>query len=421
MMSRVRVRLRRLRESTFFMNAFYLMLSTFVVAAFGFIFWAVVTKSYSAAAVGLATTLLSVSSLLGLLGLAGFDTTFVRFLPRSDRKNDYINTGLIIVTILSGGLAIGVAAILPLLIPDLSMLADPGVFIGFVFFTIVTSLNVLTNAVFLAFKRARYIFIINTLFSIFKVVLPVLVSGGDAMTIFVIAGSAQLVGLILSIMWMRRQFDYKFSSRIYMDMLRNVKKFSFSVYVSSIMNLLPPTLLPLIVVHHMGPANAAYYYMAFTLASVLYTVAYASMQSAFAEGSHDEAAMHVHITKAAKLVAVLLLPAALLTALLSNVLLGVFGHDYAREASVLLQLFAIGSIPVALSSAMGAIFKVTKNLRGVVGMNVMYAAVTLTLSYLLMPVQGLLAVGWAWVIGNLAACGVGAVFLIRMKFKRQGA
>jgi O-antigen/teichoic acid export membrane protein len=154
--------------------------------------------------------------------------------------------------------------------------------------------------------------------------------------------------------------------------------------------------------------------MAFTLASVLYTIAYASMQSAFAEGSHNEATMGAHVKKAAKFLAVLLLPAALLMALMSSFLLTVFGPDYAREASALLQLFALGALPVAVSSAMGAIFKVTKNLRGVVSMNTTFAVITLSLSYFLVPTQGLLAIGWAWIIGNLAACGIGALFLLRI-------
>lgn len=397
------------------MNALYLMLSTFVVAVSGFVFWIVVTRSYDTAAVGLATTLLSVSGLLSLLGLAGFDTTFVRFLPRSDKKNEYINSGFIVVTVVSIVLGVGIGLLLPVLSPSLALLDNAGAFAAFVFFTVVTALNIVTNAVFLAFKEAKYILIINTLFSAFKVALPLLALGGGAVMIFSLAGSAQLLGLVLSIVWMKRKFGYRFSPRLHIAALHTVKKFSLSVYVSSILNLLPPTLLPLIILYHMGPDNAAYYYMAFTIAGVLYTIAYASMQSVFAEGSHDEAAIRTHVAKAAKLIAIALLPTSLLIACSSSLLLTAFGQEYARSAASLLQLFALSALPVAMYSGLGAIFKVTKHLRGVVVMNIVYAIAILGLSLLLTPRFGLIAVGWAWIIGNIAAAGTGTLFLIKRK------
>jgi O-antigen/teichoic acid export membrane protein len=411
--------LRAFKGSTLLMNALYLMLSTLVVAAMGFVFWVMVTRTYDTVAVGLATTLLSVSGLLSLLGLAGFDTTFVRFLPRSTQKNEYINSGLILVTIVSAVLAIGVGVVLPRMSPNLSFLDAPGALLSFVFFTVVSSLNILTNAVFMAFKHAKYILIINTVFSVFKVLLPLLGLGGGAVMIFSLAGSAQLLGLVLSIIWMKRAFGYRFVLQLHMDVLRVVRKFSLSVYASSVLNLLPPTLLPLIVVHHMGPSQAAYYYMAFTIAGVVYTIAYASMQSVFVEGSHDQADLRAHVTKAAKLIAVLLLPAAIVTAAASSLWLTAFGQEYARSAAPLLRLFALSALPVAVYSALGAIFKVTKHLQGVVGMNAVYAVVILGLSYWLLPRFGLVAVGWAWMIGNIAAAGSGLLFLITNKKQEE--
>lgn len=407
--------LRALRKNTLYVNALFLMLSAFVAAGSGLVFWVLVTRSYDAAAVGLATTLLSASGLLALLGLAGFDTTLVRFLPRATtHKNDYINSSYIIVALFSTLLATSFCVVLPLLMPSLSLLSAPWAFIGFVAFTTASSLTILSSAIFLAFKQARYIFIVNSALGIAKVLLALFVARGDAMTIFVIVGSAQILGLVLAIMWVKRTCHYHFSPRLHMEALRTVKKFSLSVYASSILNLLPPTVLPLLIVHYLGLKDAAYYYMAFTIAGVLYTVAYASMQSMFAEGSHNEAAIGAHIKKAAKLITVLLLPASALIAMLSSFLLTTFGHEYAAGASTLLQLFALGALPVAVYSALGAIFKVTKNLRGVVGMNVVYAVVILGLSFWLVPQWGLVAVGWAWIIGNTAACSIGALFLIKI-------
>lgn len=405
--------LRTARSSTFFMNALYLMLSTFVVAGLGFVFWIVIARSYPSATVGLAATLLSVSGLLSMLSLAGFDTTFIRFLPKSTRRNDHINSGIILVALLSGLLSVGFVLLLPYVSPSLVfVLHNPWYFAGFVFFTIATSLNILTNAVFLAQKRARDIFIINLLFSVFKVALPLFITRGNVMTIFVIVGASQLLGLALSLIVMKARCGYIFSPKIHLDILRVTQKYSFSVYASSILNLLPPTVLPLIVVHQLGPESAAYYYVVFTIASALYTIAYASTQSVLAEGSHDEAALKVHILKAIKFIGALLVPAATGIFLLSGFILKFFGAEYATGGSALLKLFCISAFTVALCSLMGVIFKVMHNLRGVIMMNVVYAGAILGLSYALIPSFGIIAVGWAWVIGTLAATATGLVFLM---------
>jgi O-antigen/teichoic acid export membrane protein len=411
----IKARVGEARKNTLVMNALYLMISTFILGASGFIFWVVVTKMYSAAAVGLATTLLSVSGLLSLLGLAGFDTTFVRFLPGSDRKNDYINSGLIVSAGIGTILAIALGFTLPLVLPSLSIVSNPWAFLSFVFFTVVTSLNILTNAVFLAYKQARYILIINALFSIVKIVLPLLVVDGGAVVIFTIAGVAQLCGLVLSIAWMRRIFNYKISLRIHMDMLRIVRKFSFSIYVSNILSLLPPTLLPLIILYYLGAKNAAYYYMAFTIANVLYIIVYATMQSVLAEGSHNSAALRLHVLSAAKLITLLLLPTVLLAVLLGSYLLTIFGAEYAKNAGTLLQLLAVGALPIAAYATLTTIFKVIKKLSIVVIMNAVSALITLSLANWWLPRFGLEAVGWAWIIGNVVACIAGGIFLIKRK------
>jgi len=407
----ISTRVEAFRQSTLFINAFYLMFSTFVVAASGFVFWVIIARTYSVGTVGLATTILSVSGLLSLLGLAGFDTTFVRFLPRAKRKDVYINSGLWIVTIVTSVLSLACAVGLPFVSPRLQLLHQPLFMASFVVFTVITSLNILTNAIFLAAKQARYIFCINALFSIIKVVLALVITKGSAMTIFIISGIAQTIGLLLSLYTMDKYLGHRFRFVVHLNDIRIIKRYSMSVYFSSILNLLPPTVLPLIVIHQLGPESSAFYYMAFTIASVLYTISYASMQSAFTEGSHNETALKAHVGKAARLIGLLLTPAMLAIIFLSNFILHIFGKAYSSEGTLLLQIFAISALPVTVYSALGAIFKVRRHLSGVVGMNIVYAVVILGLSYLLIPRFGVVAIGWAWLLGNVAAVVVGFTFL----------
>lgn len=403
---------RRFRASSLFMNSVYLMMATLVLAGFGFIFWAIVAQGYSTASVGIATTLLSLSGLLSMLSLVGFDTTFVRFLPSAKRKSRQISSGLIITAVVSTVASLLCVLSLSFTSPQLAFVShDPFYVVGFVFFTVVTSLNILTNAIFLAFKRARTIFAINAIFSVVKVALPLYITDGSPMTIFVLAGISQLVGLVVSLLMLKHQIGYHFSWQVDWSALRATKKYSLAVYVSSVLNLLPPTLLPLAIVHQLNSESAAYYYMAFTIASVLYTIAYASTQSAFAEGSHNESALRLHVVKAARLIGALLVPAAVVIALLSGFILSIFGEDYTRNGRSLLLLFVAAAPFVAAYSGLGAIFKVMKRLRAVVVMNSVYTAVILIGSYAMMPRIGIIAIGWGWAAGNVAATGVGLFYL----------
>lgn len=384
------------------------MASTVTLAAFGFVFWVLITKSYDPSEVGVATTLLSLSGLLALLGQAGLDTALVRFLPHATNKNAYICSVFIVVASISATASGLVGMVLPLISAEIAHMQGFGMWAAFVFFTVVTALNTVTNAVFLAHKRARYILALNAALSVGKVALPLAVTPGNAMTIFILVGIAQLVALACGLWWLRRSQGFRFTLKLDLDILRLMRKFSFSMFGASILNLLPPTLLPLIIVAQAGPAQAAFYYMAFTIATVLYTIAFASMQSVFAEGSHNQAALRGFIGKAGLLIGGLLVPAATLVALLSPLLLGIFGPAYAAQSSTLLQVFALAALPVAAYSALGAIFKVTKNLRGIIYMNSVYAVIILGMSALLLPQAGLIAIGWAWIIGNIAAVAVGA-------------
>lgn len=402
--------LTQLTGNGFFANAFYLLTSTVTLAAFGFVFWTIIAKSYDPAEVGIATTLLSLSGLLALLGQAGLDAALIRFLPHATNKNAYISSAFIIVGVISIAISGLAGLLLPFISADFAHMTGFGAWASFAFFTAVTSLNAIVLAVFLAHKRARYILALNTALSISKVALPFIITKGNAMTIFILAGVAQTIALVFGVMWLRRSHGFRFQLKLDMDMVRLVRKFSFSMFGASILNLLPPTILPLIIVAQIGPAQAAFYYMAFTIATVLYTVAYASMQSVFAEGSHNQAALRGFIVKAAIVVGALLVPAAALIALLSPFLLGIFGAEYAAQSSTLLQVFALAALPVAAYSALGTIFKVTKNLRGILYMNSVYAVVILGASALWLPHAGLIAVGWAWLTGNVVAAVIGLTF-----------
>ena len=90
-----------LANDSLYRNSIYLMLSTAVMAFLGFFFWIINARLYSTEQVGIATTLISVVTLISSFSLFGFGAGLIRYLPTSKQKNEKINTGFTLVAIAS--------------------------------------------------------------------------------------------------------------------------------------------------------------------------------------------------------------------------------------------------------------------------------------------------------------------------------
>ena len=68
------------------------MLSTGVMAVFGFFFWIINARLYSAEQVGIGTTIISTMTLIPSFSILGLGNGLIKYLPMSDRKNKKIST-----------------------------------------------------------------------------------------------------------------------------------------------------------------------------------------------------------------------------------------------------------------------------------------------------------------------------------------
>lgn len=88
-------------NDSLYRNSIYLMLSTGVMAFFGFFFWIINTRLFTPEQVGIGTTLISVVALISSFSLLGLGNGIIRYLPTSDRKNNKINTVYTLVGLIS--------------------------------------------------------------------------------------------------------------------------------------------------------------------------------------------------------------------------------------------------------------------------------------------------------------------------------
>lgn len=390
------------------------MLATAVMAGFGFLFWIITSHLYSTADIGLATALISVMNFIIYFSLIGFNVAFIRFLPTSTHANDKINTGVTLVGIVAFMLSSGFVVLVHLLSPRLAFIeTDPTEAILFVVASVSAALSILTESIFLAYRRTFFTLASNTAGSLLKMLLPFFFVGFGAIGIFAAAAAAQIAGLLINVAILVRTFNYKPRFFIGRDILKEVWGYATGNYVASVFTLLPPAVLPILIVNHLGAQPAAYFYIVMMIANLLYVIPNATTRSLFAEGSTDEKSIALNIRKTFGFTAALLLPAIAILLIGAYPILSIFGKGYADGGAGFLRIIAITSIFVGVSSLLSALFQIRRNVRGTIITNLCYATTVLGIAYLLIE-NGLTAVGFALLAGSVVSNAIGFLLYTRI-------
>jgi len=401
-------------------NSLFLMANTVVTSGLGFIFWMVVARLYTDAEVGLGAAIISAMSLLALLSGLGLDVSLIRFLPKADKPVDLINSCFT----LSGTIAIVAASVfivgIGLWSPALGFIRENAIFsIAFIVFTLSWTLSHVMNSVFIARRRADFALSKSTIYSLLKLPLPIiLVLYFHAFGIAASWGIASGVALVISlILFMPRvQNSYRPAPRLTLEVIKNIRRYSTANYFARLLSSAPSLLLPIMVVNLLGAEQNAYFYVAWMLGVLLFSIPIAVSQSLFVEGSHFEAELGVNVRRSFRFIFLLLIPAAVLLFLLGKWLLLAFGAGFPANALTLLWVLVLSSIPLALNSVYRTILRVTDRMRELMVLSGFTALTVLVGSYFLTAAVGLLGVGYAW----LAAQVLVSVYVVfAMKLRRH--
>ena len=150
----------------------------------------------------------------------------------------------------------------------------------------------------------------------------------------------------------------------------------------------------------LGEAAAGFYYLAFMMSNLLYSIAYALNQSVLAEGAYEELSFRTLVKKSATAVAASMIPASALLAALGPFVLRLFGTAYAASTRPLLYAFA-ASGPFVAAYILGiSMLRLKKMERETIIANGFYACSIIGMT-LLWASKGLGWIGGAWLVGNL--------------------
>ena len=190
-----------LASDSLYGNSIYLMLSTAIMAFFGFFFWIINARLFTPEQVGIATTLISVMTLISSFSLLGLGNGLIRYLPTSERKNKKINTAFTFVGLTSIVITIIYLLFIKIISPSLLFVRENVFFsLLFIIFIAFTSLANLSENIFIAYRSSLYVLLKNTIFSIIKIVLPIFLISLGAYGIFASVGIAMAISFLLKSM-----------------------------------------------------------------------------------------------------------------------------------------------------------------------------------------------------------------------------
>jgi O-antigen/teichoic acid export membrane protein len=391
----------RFKEDSLFRNSVYLLASTISMSLFGFVFWVLTTRLYSVDQIGLATAVISATTLLASFSMFGFNTGLVRYLPQSERWNETINTVIITVAsltlIVSTGYVIGIGYFAP----EFGIVKEVPLYGAlFILFMLVVSINMLTDSIFVAYRASKYNLAVYLSFGIAKIAFPLLFLGLATNGVLLSYIGSVIVAFLLTFYILIKKFKYRFSFVVRGNILKSMTGFSVGNYIATFISAFPGLALPTVIVTTLGASDSAYFYIASTIAALLYGIPQAISQSLLAEGSHAKETLKELVFRASKLISVIVLTGIVFFILLGRYVLLIFGRDYAEHSSLLLSVMAITAIFTAINIIASTILRVQQRIRPLIIISIGYVLVTMALVFMLIH-RGIIGVGLALFFGQL--------------------
>jgi O-antigen/teichoic acid export membrane protein len=396
----------RLRTDHLVRNSLYLMLSSGLQAALGFTFWVIMARLFSTADVGRASSLVTATSLVAILSLFGLNSTLARFLPTSKDRDALITAAVILVAACGAGFGLIYLLLTPVLAPRLAFVEHrPAMVAGFVLLTSAAAVNLLTDSVFIASRKASYCALTDGGVSgITKIASGLILAGTGAYGLFSACAAGFATAAVVSLALIAIALHWRPSLTASFRALKPLLRFSSANYAGNVCTLLPTLVVPLIVLDRLGASAAAYYFVAFQIATLLYSAVYAIEQVFLAEGSHAGADWREIRKRSRRFAVALFVPACLVLIVAAHWVMLTFGTRYSHYGTPSLMVLALAVIPIAASNWSWTVLRLTGQLRALVASAGVYALAICGLAWFLAP-HGLTAVAASWPIG----CSLSAI------------
>jgi O-antigen/teichoic acid export membrane protein len=275
-----------------------------------------------------------------------------------------------VIFVTASGAAFGAVYLLltPVLAPPLAFVEHhPAMVAGFILLTSAAAVNLLTDSVFIASRKAGYAALTDGAVSgIAKIVSGFVLVGTGAFGLFSACAAGFAAAATASLILFVRALRWKPVLAKSFRTLKPFLRFSTANYVANTFILLPTLVVPVIVLDRLGTSAAAYYFVAFQIATLLYSTVYAVESAFLAEGSRDDADWRETRNRSWRFAMALFIPACLILILVAHWVMLTFGAGYSHHGTPSLRILALAVVPLAVGNWSWTVFRITGQLQRLV-------------------------------------------------------
>lgn len=389
-------------------NAAALMLSSVATGVLGLVYWAVAERFFETAEVGRASAVISTATMLGSVACLSMGGAYQRFLPVAGRHS----TRLVL-----GGLALTatVAAALAYLFLALNPSNDrlftcssqaryfPLIVVSFAVYA-------LTDPILTGLRMAKAVAAKNIALSILKIVPVVLLAGtGSALAL---SGSWALLAFAVTafaVLHLLRTTTSRREVEPQLPPVRELWAFQGVFFTMTLVVTVTPLVLPLIVVHQLGPEQNAYFNLAWTMCSAVGLLRSAVGSSFIVEASAPDADRAALLRRLLRMVGAVAVVSAAGLAIGGPMVLYVVSPDYFHAAAGLVLVMAVDSLVGTVVMVYFLLAQILRRLRLMLAIQIVIVVTTLTVTLLLVPRLGLIGVGLGTLVAQVVALALIAV------------
>jgi O-antigen/teichoic acid export membrane protein len=334
-------------------NGYSLIANSAATGALGLVYWLVMARLYPAADVGRASAAYAAMNLLAGITALNFNGALTRFIPEAGHYTvRFITRAYTVSALTSVALAFLFLVTVSRWGPSYAELGHPIAGLIFVGCVVVWAVFTLQDSVLVGLRNAFWVFAENAAFGVVKLVLLVLLVTAlpDHTGIYVSWMLPAVIALPLVnalIFGSLVPLHVKLTRDLRPPTVRQITQFLAGDYTGALCVLATGSLIPVLVASRIAVQATAYFYMAWTVASIVDTIGLSMGMSLTVEGSFNAARVAVHCRRALARLALILLPCAALLAVAAPWGLRLFGSAYAEYGAPVLRLLAIATVPRA--------------------------------------------------------------------------
>ncbi|WP_446223087.1 lipopolysaccharide biosynthesis protein [Nocardia sp. IBHARD005] len=392
-----------------------LMLAAVLNGGLGLVFWAVAARTLPVEAVGRSATIVMAATTIGALSNLSMGPFFERFLSTAGGAGrTLILRTHAVVAALAAALALGYLTVAPR-----ELFADRWTAAAFVVTAVVIGAFALQDAILIGLLRGRWSALKNIFHAVGKLALLVALAvlAGDATAVLlawtVPAAVAVLVVQVLVVTG-RGGLDQIFAVTGALPPVRALVRECASLYGIVLVNALLPVTVPLLVVHALGVADAAYFGVAWTLVAGVSLVLAVISGPFVARAATRPPDLPALVRRQTRLLLAVATAAAVALGVVAPIALIALGAGYADNARSLLLAMAVTQLLSVPGYIFGGLVRVQRRLGYALCVQTGMAVGVVGLTWALLPRYGLTAVGLAYLVMEFVMIAAVAVPVRRM-------